>query len=58
MALQARIALYEGTWEKYHANDDFKPAVNQSDKFLEKAAQVAGDLITMSEKAVIRLWIM
>lgn len=51
MALQARIALYEGTWEKYHANDDFKPAVNQSDKFLEKAAQVAGDLITMSEKS-------
>ncbi|MDR1154373.1 MAG: RagB/SusD family nutrient uptake outer membrane protein [Bacteroidales bacterium] len=49
MALQARIALYEGTWEKYHANDDFKAAVNQSVKFLEKAAKVSGDLITMSE---------
>jgi hypothetical protein len=49
MALQARIALYEGTWEKYHAGTDFAAAVNQSQKFLEKAATVAGDLITMSE---------
>ncbi|MDR3142728.1 MAG: RagB/SusD family nutrient uptake outer membrane protein [Tannerellaceae bacterium] len=49
MALQARIALYEGTWEKYHANDPFKAAENQSTKFLEKAAKVAGDLIAMSE---------
>lgn len=49
MALQARIALFEGTWEKYHANDPFKAAENQSTKFLEKAAQVSGDLIAMSE---------
>ena len=49
MALQARIALYEGTWEKYHAGTDFGAAINQSTKFLEKAAKVAGDLMTMSE---------
>jgi len=49
MALQARIALYEGTWEKYHATGDFKSAVNQSAKFLQKAADVAGALMTMSE---------
>ena len=49
MALQARIALYEGTWEKYHANDNFKPAANQSNKFLQKAADVSGALITLSE---------
>ena len=49
MALQSRIALYEGTWEKYHANDPFAAAVNQSTKFLEKAAQVSGDLIAMAE---------
>jgi hypothetical protein len=49
MALQARIALYEGTWEKYHANDAFKAAVNESEKFLQKAAKVSGDLITMAE---------
>ncbi|GHU89046.1 hypothetical protein FACS1894155_05170 [Bacteroidia bacterium] len=49
MALQARIALYEGTWEKYHADDAFKAPQNQSQKFLEKAAKTAGDLIAMSE---------
>ena len=51
MALQARIALYEGTWEKYHANDPFAAAVNQSAKFLQKAADVAGALISMSESS-------
>ena len=51
MALQARIALYEGTWEKYHANDVFKAATNQSAKFLAKAASVAGALIEMEEKS-------
>ena len=49
MALQARIALYEGTWEKYHAGTPFGAAVNQSQKFLQKAADVAGSLISMSE---------
>jgi len=49
MALQARIALYEGTWEKYHASGDFKAASNQSVKFLQKAADVAGALIAMEE---------
>jgi hypothetical protein len=49
MALQARVALYEGTWEKYHAGTPFAAAVNQSEKFLQKAADVAGALITMSE---------
>ena len=48
MALQARIALYEGTWEKYHAGTPFS-TVNQSQKFLQKAADVAGALISMSE---------
>lgn len=50
MALQARIALYEGTWEKYHANGPFKAAANQSTKFLQKAAEVAGALIAMEEQ--------
>ncbi len=51
MALQARIALYEGTWEKYHAGTPFAPATNESQKFLEKAAAVAGELIAMSESS-------
>ncbi|SDD09494.1 RagB/SusD family nutrient uptake outer membrane protein [Pedobacter soli] len=42
---QARIALFEGTWEKYHAGTAF--GVNGSDgtKFLQKAATVSADLI-------------
>ncbi|WP_104384506.1 RagB/SusD family nutrient uptake outer membrane protein [Sphingobacterium sp. HMA12] len=48
MALQSRIALYEGTWEKYHAADDFRAATNKSQQFLEKAAAVSGQLIALS----------
>ncbi|MDR2148063.1 MAG: RagB/SusD family nutrient uptake outer membrane protein [Tannerella sp.] len=51
MALQARIALYEGTWEKYHDGTAFAAASNQSQKFLQKAADVAGALITLSESS-------
>ncbi len=45
---QARIALFEGTWEKYHAGTPF--GVNGSDgtKFLQKAATVSADLIASS----------
>lgn len=45
MAFQSRIALYEGTWEKYHAGTVF--GVNGSDgkKYLEKAAAVSEALI-------------
>lgn len=52
MALQARIALYEGTWEKHHARKGTKFKVDGQDgtKFLEKAAAVSGDLIKMSEE--------
>ena len=41
MALQARIALYEGTWEKYHAGTVFGVAGSNGDKYLTKAATVA-----------------
>ncbi|QIL41558.1 RagB/SusD family nutrient uptake outer membrane protein [Pedobacter sp. HDW13] len=42
---QARIALFEGTWEKYHTGTPF--GVNGADgtKFLQKAATVSADLI-------------
>jgi len=49
MALQARIALYEGTWEKYHAGTPFAPTTNESQKFLQKAADVSQKLIELSE---------
>ena len=49
MSLQSRIALYEGTWEKYHRGTVFAAAVDQSTKFLEKAAKVSEDMIALSE---------
>lgn len=49
LALQARIALYEGTWEKYHAGDDFKAATNESVKFLTKAAEASNALMEMAQ---------
>jgi hypothetical protein len=51
LALQARIALYEGTWEKYHAlkNTAFKVNGSDGSKFIQKAADAAGALIALSE---------
>ena len=42
--LLSRVALYEGTWEKYHQNDAFKGKTN-GDAFLTKAAQAAKAVI-------------
>ncbi len=42
---QARIALYEGTWEKYHAGTPFGVAGSDGTSFLQKAAEVSGALI-------------
>lgn len=51
LALQARIALYEGTWEKYHAlkNTPFKVAGSDGSRFIQKAADAAGVLMKMAE---------
>ncbi|WP_316839485.1 RagB/SusD family nutrient uptake outer membrane protein [Pedobacter gandavensis] len=43
--LQARIALFEGTWEKYHANTPFGVAGSDGTKFLKKAELVSTELI-------------
>lgn len=43
--LQARIALFEGTWEKYHANTPFGVQGSDGAKFLKKAELVSTDLI-------------
>lgn len=41
----ARVALYEGTWEKYHAGTDFNKTGLDGTAFLEKAATVAAELV-------------
>jgi hypothetical protein len=52
MAFQARIALFEGTWEKYHAlkNTPFKVEGSNGQKFIQKAADVSGALIALAAK--------
>jgi hypothetical protein len=52
LALQSRIALYEGTWEKYHGikNTAFKVAGSDGTKFIQKAAEAAGALMAMAEQ--------
>ena len=51
MLLQARIALYEGTWEKYHAlkNTPFKVDGSDGSKFIKIAAEVTDELMALAE---------
>lgn len=54
MLLQARIALYEGTWEKYHAleNTPFKAPGEDGAAFIRKAAAVTDSMISMGTCAL------
>lgn len=54
MLLQARIALYEGTWEKHHAlgNTSFKVPGENGAAFIQKAARVTDSLISMATCAL------
>jgi hypothetical protein len=45
LLVQSRIALYEGTWEKYHAGTVFGAANPDPDKYLTKAAAAAKEII-------------
>lgn len=45
MLFQSRVALYEGTWEKYHAGTPFGVTGQDGTKYLQKAAAVAKTLI-------------
>lgn len=44
--MKARICLYEGTWEKYHANDVFGVSGQDGSAFLQQAADAANAVIT------------
>jgi hypothetical protein len=41
LLVQSRVALYEGTWEKYHAGDPFGVANAQPEKYFNKAVEAA-----------------
>ncbi len=40
-AFQSRVALYEGTWEKYHAGTEYGVAGSDGTRFLQKAVSAA-----------------
>ena len=42
---QSRVALYEGSWEKYHAGTPFGVAGANPDKYFEKAADAASQVM-------------
>lgn len=41
LLLQSRVALYEGTWQKYHSGTVFGVPNSNPDKYLTKAAEAA-----------------
>lgn len=46
LLLQSKVALYEGTWEKYHAGTVFGVQSPNSQKYLNKAALAANEVMT------------
>ena len=44
MVLAMNVALFEGTWEKYHANDDFAAPTNESPYFLGEVIKWGDEL--------------
>ncbi len=47
LIFKSRIALYEGTWHKYHSGTDFGVQGSNGAKYLEIAANAALDLINL-----------
>jgi len=45
LALKSRVALYEGTWEKYHPGYGAHSSEFKAEYFLQKAAEAAQELI-------------
>lgn len=45
LALKARICLFEGTWEKYHAGTDYGVSGSDGTNYLELAAETAKKII-------------
>ena len=45
LLFKARVALYEGTWEKYHANDDFRGDGRDINRYFTQAREAAETII-------------
>lgn len=48
MVLAMNVALYEGTWEKYHSSDDFASSTNESNYFLGEVINWGNELFGCS----------
>lgn len=46
MVLAMNVALYEGTWEKYHASDKFASSVSEADYFFGEVVKWGDELFT------------
>ncbi len=44
MVLAMNVALFEGTWEKYHSSDDFASSTNESNYFLGEVINWGNEL--------------
>lgn len=52
MIFAMRVALYEGTWQKYHKNTVFDAEDNQSDYFLEEVMKWGDELFLLNTLAL------
>ncbi|MEO8762891.1 MAG: RagB/SusD family nutrient uptake outer membrane protein [Ginsengibacter sp.] len=52
LTVQSRVALYEGTWEKYHNGTAFGVANPDPEKYLNKAAEAALKIINSGRFAI------
>jgi hypothetical protein len=50
LALKSRVALYEGTWQKYHANTPFGTSGADPKKYFQASVDAASKLINGSYK--------
>lgn len=48
LLFKSRVALYEGTWQKYHANDEFGTPGANWEGYLQTAAAAARELIDLN----------
>lgn len=51
-AFKSRVALYEGTWEKYHANTAFGVAGSNGEKYLKLAVEASQKLMESGKSSI------
>ncbi|MEP7256858.1 MAG: RagB/SusD family nutrient uptake outer membrane protein [Flavitalea sp.] len=52
LALQTRVALFEGTWEKYHTGDPFAVSGAEPDKYFNKVVEAATTMMNSGQMEI------